>query len=171
MVHLPALAWVQALETIIGQISQLGLTVRGVYGEGSQCTGHLLQISNQVTLGPDEDDILAKIFAVCEQLVHYELSAREQLMGGQRTALEDRVWRAYGLLRHARLLQSNEAIEHLSWMRLGIQLGLLPDVPLADLNHLMIRTRSASLQVHAGRELSMSERDFLRAEIIREALK
>lgn len=171
MVHLPALAWVQALDTIVAQISQLGLAVRGVYGEGSQCTGHLLQISNQVTLGPDEDDILTKIFAVCEQLVHYELSAREQLMSSQKTALEDRVWRAYGLLRHARLLGSSEAIEHLSWLRLGIQLGFLPSVRLAELNQLMIRTRSANLQVRAGRELTIPERDFLRAELIREALQ
>ena len=171
MVHLPGLAWLKALEPITQQIAQLGLTVRGVYGEGSCCTGHLLQISNQVTLGLNEEDILTKLHAVCEQLVHYETSARQQLQESQKLAMEDQVWRSYALLRNARLMESAEVMEHLSMVRLGVHLGLLPPISVGTLNSLMVRTRPANLQVEAGRELKPAERDAMRAEVIRKLLQ
>jgi protein arginine kinase len=170
MLHLPALAWVHALDAILSQVSRLGLAVRGVFGEGTRSVGHLVQVSNQVTLGPKEEEILSKIRAVCEQLVQYEGSAREQMLHAQRAQVEDKVWRSFGLLRSARLVDSLEAMEHLSFVRLGSSLGLLPKVPVAVLNSLLVRARPANLQTMAGRELEPIERDSLRAKLVRETL-
>jgi len=170
MLHLPALGWLKALDNLVPQVAQVGLTVRGVYGEGSRSAGHLLQISNQVTLGPTEEDILANIGRVTLQLVNYERSAREQLLSTQGGQVEDRVWRCLGILASARLMVSAEALEHLSMVRLGVDLGFLPPIPLEDLNALMVRIRPASLQVEAGRDLEPGARDATRAELLREAL-
>lgn len=170
MLHLPGLAWIHALESVVQQVAQLGLTVRGLYGEGSASSGHLVQVSNQVTLGPREEEILTKLQAVCEQLIHYECSARKQLMTEQRLLLEDRCWRSFAILREARLLESAEAMEHLSMVRLGVDLKLLPEVPLALLNDLLVRIRPAGLQMESGHELSPGERDVVRARLVRGAL-
>ena len=168
MLHLPALGWMRALDPILSQVARLGLAVRGVFGEGTRSVGHLVQVSNQVTLGPTEDEILAKIRAVCEQLVQYEASAREQMLRAQRLQVEDKVWRSFGLLRSARLLEAMEVMEHLSMVRLGTSLNILPEVPVAVLNALLVRTRPANLQSLAGRELEPVERDCLRAGLVRE---
>ncbi|MCA9794342.1 MAG: ATP--guanido phosphotransferase, partial [Candidatus Eremiobacteraeota bacterium] len=114
MLHLPALAWFNAIDQIVAQVSQVGLTVRGLYGEGTRPDGNLLQISNQITLGPSEADILAKVDGIAKHLVGSELTARQQLLGQYRLQLEDRVWRCLGLLKNARMMESNEALAHLS---------------------------------------------------------
>lgn len=170
MLHLPALAWLQALEPVFQQVSQLGLAVRGIYGEGTPASGHMVQISNQMTLGQEEEQIMENIKSICEQLIHYECTARLQLFREQRVALEDRCWRSFGLLRSARILESAEAMEHISMLRLGIDLQLLPQVPLDALNELLIRIRPAGLQMEAGHELSPPERDILRARLVRDFL-
>jgi protein arginine kinase len=171
MFHLPGLAFQQALESIVAQVSQLGLTVRGLYGEGSAAAGHLVQISNQVTLGPSEDEILAKMQAVCQQVLDYECSARQQLFHQRRLWLEDRCWRSWSILRAARLLESAEALEHLSLVRLGVDLKILPEVPLALLNEMVVRIRPAGLQMESGHELSPLERDAVRARLLRQILR
>lgn len=170
MLHLPGLAWINALENIFQQVSQLGLTVRGLYGEGTQSAGHLVQVSNQVTLGPSEEDIVNKINAVCDQLIHYECSARRQLMNEQRLLVEDRCWRSLAILKEARLLESNEAMQHISMLRLGVDLKLLPAFPLALLNDMLVRIRPAGLQMESGHELAPGERDVVRARLIRQML-
>ena len=171
MLHLPGLAWINALENVFHQVNQLGLTVRGLYGEGSQSAGHLVQVSNQVTLGPNEDEIIAKISAVCDQLIQYECSARQQLLSQQRLVLEDRCWRSLAVLREARLLESNEAMQHLSMLRLGVDLQILPALPMELLNEMLVRIRPAGLQMESGHELAPGERDVVRARMIREMLK
>jgi protein arginine kinase len=170
MLHLPGLAWIQALESIFQQVGQLGLTVRGLYGEGTQSVGHLVQVSNQVTLGPSEEQILTKIEAVCQQLIQYESSARQQLLREQRLVLEDRCWRSLAILREARLLESGEALEQLSMVRLGCDLQILPPIPMEILNELLVRIRPAGLQMESGHELSPAERDVVRARLVREML-
>lgn len=171
MLHLPGLAWINALESIFHQVGQLGLTVRGLYGEGTQSAGHLVQVSNQVTLGPSEEEIIAKISAVCDQLIHYECSARRQLLNEQRLLLEDRCWRSLAILREARLLESNEAMQHISMLRLGVDLKLLPSLPMALLNEMLVRIRPAGLQMESGHELAPGERDVVRARMLREMLR
>ena len=170
MLHLPGLAWIQAMDSIFQHVGQLGLTVRGLYGEGSKSLGHLVQVSNQVTLGPSEEEILSRLEAVCQQLIQYESSARQQLMREQRLVLEDRCWRSLAILREARLLESGEALEHLSMVRLGCDLQLLPPVAMAILNELLVRIRPAGLQMESGHELSPAERDVVRARLVRELL-
>jgi protein arginine kinase len=171
MLHLPGLAWINALENVFHQVSQLGLTVRGLYGEGTQSAGHLVQVSNQVTLGPSEEEIVAKIGAVCDQLIQYECSARQQVLNQQRLLLEDRCWRSLAILREARLLESSEAMQHLSMVRLGVDLQVLPGLPLGLLNEMLVRIRPAGLQMEAGHELAPGERDVMRARLLREMLK
>lgn len=170
MLHLPGLAWLKALDSIANQVAQMGLTVRGLYGEGTRSAGNLLQISNQVTLGPAEEDILAKLNGVAMQLIHYENSARAELQRGFGPNLQDRVWRCLGVLCHARLMESAEAMEHLSLIKLGTELELLPEIPGPVLNRLMIRIRPANLQKEAGRELDPMERDVARARLLRDTL-
>lgn len=170
MLHLPGLAWIQALDSIFQQVSQLGLTVRGLYGEGSPSAGHLFQVSNQVTLGPSEDEIVTKIGAVCDQIVQYECSARQQLLRDQPLQVEDRCWRSLAVLRSARLLESQEAMEHLSLVRLGVDLKLLPNIGLDTLNDALVRIRPAGLQMESGHELHPMERDVVRARLLRQLL-
>lgn len=170
MLHLPGLAWINALENIFQQVSQLGLTVRGLFGEGTQSAGHLVQVSNQVTLGPSEEEIVAKINAVCEQIIQYECSARRQLINEQRLVVEDRCWRSLAILREARILESNEAMQHLSMLRLGVDLDLIPALPMALLNEMLVRIRPAGLQMESGHELAPAERDVARARLIRQML-
>jgi len=171
MLHLPGLAWLNALDNVFQQVGQLGLTVRGLYGEGTQSAGHLVQLSNQVTLGPSESEILAKISAVCDQLIHYECSARAQLLKEQRLVLEDRCWRSLAILREARLLESHEAMQHLSMLRLGVDLQVLPPISISLLNEMLVRIRPAGLQMESGHELAPGERDVVRARMLREMLR
>ena len=170
MLHLPGLAWINALENVFHQVGQLGLTVRGLYGEGSQSAGHLVQVSNQVTLGPNEEEIITKLTTVCEQLIQYECSARHQLLKEQRLILEDRCWRSLAILREARLLESNEAMQHLSMLRMGVDLQLIPSLSIGLLNEMLVRIRPAGLQMESGHELGPGERDVVRARMIREML-
>ena len=170
MLHLPGLAWINALENIFHQVGQLGLTVRGIYGEGTQSAGHLVQVSNQVTLGPSEEEIVTKINDVCDQIIHYECSARRQLMSEQRLLVEDRCWRSLAILREARILDANEAMQHISMLRLGVDLALVPVLPMALLNEMLVRIRPAGLQMESGQELAPAERDVVRARLIRQML-
>lgn len=171
MLHLPALAWFNAIDQIVAQVSQVGLTVRGLYGEGTRPDGNLLQISNQITLGPTEADILAKVDGIARHLVQSELTARQQLLSQYRLQLEDRVWRCLGLLKNARMMESNEALAHLSMVRLGLDLGLLPNLPRTALKQLLVRIRPANLQFEAKRELAPLERDRMRADLLRQTLE
>ncbi|MEW6283263.1 MAG: protein arginine kinase [Candidatus Eremiobacterota bacterium] len=174
MLHLPALNWdvwkTRAMEQIVAQIAHMGLTVRGLYGEGSQVSGNLFQVSNQVTLGNTEQEILSRVTLITDQLVSYELGAREELRRRLGGLLEDRVWRSWGLLRHARMMTTAEALEHLSMLRLGTDLGILPSLPPGSLNRLQVAIRPANLQAVVGRDLEPAERDFARATVVREAL-
>lgn len=175
MLHLPALNWdvwkTRSMERICAQIAQMGLTVRGLYGEGTQAAGNLFQISNQVTLGNTEEEIVARVKMVTEQLVSYELKAREELKVHLGTLLEDRAWRSLGVVRHARMMTTAEALDHLSMLRLGMELWILPAVPRALLNRLLVSIRPANLQEELGRTLEPHERDAARATLLREALQ
>lgn len=170
MVHLPALGMTQQINRILPAVTQVGLAVRGIYGEGSEAVGGLFQISNQVTLGQSEQEIVDKISSVALQILQLEEKAREKLMREARIKVEDRVHRSFGLLSHARMLDSKEATERLSDLRLGIDLGLIKGVSAAVLNELLVMTQPGFLQQIAARELESDERDVRRAALIRERL-
>ncbi|SDJ71319.1 protein arginine kinase [Salimicrobium halophilum] len=170
MMHLPALAMTQQINRMTPAINQLGLVVRGIYGEGSEAVGNLFQISNQITLGKSEEDIVEDLHSVVRQLIEQERKARQTLMSRSAVQLEDRIYRSYGVLRHSRIITSKEAAECLSDLRLGIDLGFIKDIPRTILNELMILTQPGFLQRYAGESLDANERDVKRATLIRERI-
>ncbi|HZK85942.1 MAG TPA: protein arginine kinase [Desulfosporosinus sp.] len=166
MVHLPGLVMMKQVQQVLGALTRLGLDVRGLYGEGSQASGHMFQVSNQITLGKSEEDILTQLDAVTGQIVEHELQARQILQVQMPMLLEDKVWRARGTLQNARLLSSEEAMHLLSHDRLGSDIGLLPK--LVDcFASLIVDTRSGCLQYILDRELDPSQRDEERARLVR----
>ncbi len=170
LIHLPALVLTKNIEKVIQGINQLGLTVRGFYGEGSEVLGNLFQISNQTTLGKSEKEILETLEKVIQQIIGHERTAWATLLEEARPQIEDKVWRAYGILRNARLMNSNEFMSISSAVRLGIALGIIKDLPVRTLNELMARLQPAHLQIHHGKEMEPTQRDLLRAQIVRERL-
>ncbi|MFE7064802.1 protein arginine kinase [Sutcliffiella sp. NPDC057660] len=171
MMHLPALVMTQQMNRIVPAINQLGLVVRGIYGEGSEALGNIFQISNQLTLGKSEDDIVNDLLSVVQQLIAQERSAREALVKTSNIQLEDRVFRSYGILAHSRVMETKEAAKCLSDVRLGIDLGYIENISRSILNELMILTQPGFLQQYAGGPLRPDERDIRRASLIRERLR
>ncbi|GGE21205.1 protein-arginine kinase [Marinithermofilum abyssi] len=170
MVHLPALAMTQQLNRLFPAITQVGLAVRGIYGEGSEALGNLYQVSNQVTLGQREDEIIDKLQGVVMQMIEHEQNARRRLRETSPIQLEDRIHRSYGILSHARFISTKEAMERLSDVRLGVDMGLLNNVSASVMNELMVMTQPGFLQQFAGQRLDPEERDIRRAVLIRERL-
>ncbi|MHB1654447.1 MAG: protein arginine kinase [Desulfitobacteriaceae bacterium] len=169
MVHLPALTMTNRIQQVLGALNHLGLAVRGLYGEGSQAFGHIFQVSNQITLGKSEEDILAHLSAVTGQIVEHEIQAREALKQQVPLALEDKVWRARGILQNARLLTAEDTMHLLSNDRLGIDMGILPKVT-NTFTTLLVESHPGCLQYILDQELDPSQRDTERARLIREAL-
>jgi protein arginine kinase len=170
MVHLPALVIMKQVQQVLGALTRLGLDVRGLYGEGSQASGHMFQVSNQITLGKSEEDILTHLDAVTGQIIEHELQARELLQVQMPMLLEDKVWRARGTLQNARLLSSEDAMHLLSHDRLGSDLGLLPKIKDCFAS-LIVDTRSGCLQYILDRELDPIQRDEERAKLVRGAMR
>lgn len=170
MMHLPALVLTKQINRLLPAINQLGFVVRGIYGEGSGATGHIFQISNQITLGKSEDDIVKDLESVVSQLIEHERNARNRLVEQSTTGLENQIYRSYGVLKYSRIIESKEAANCLSNVRLGIDLGIIKNVSRNILNELMILTQPGFLQQYAQKELTSNERDILRATLIRERL-
>lgn len=170
MMHLPGLVLTQRMNRIIPAINRLGLVVRGMYGEGSEALGNIFQISNQITLGKSESDIVEDLKSVVQQIITQERLAREALVKTSNIQLEDRVFRSLGLLSTARIMESKEAATCLSDLRLGIDLGYIKEISKTILNELMILTQPGFLQQYAGGVLRPQERDYRRAAFIRDRL-
>ncbi|CAM4345103.1 ATP:guanido phosphotransferase [Bacillus manliponensis] len=171
MMHLPALVLTRQINRIVEVINQLGLVVRGIYGEGSEALGNLFQISNQITLGKSEQDIVEDLKSVVNQLINQERAARDSIMQSSSIELEDRVHRSYGVLANSRLIESAEAATCLSDVRLGIDLGYIQNISRHILTELMVLTQPGILQQYAGSPLQPKERDYRRAALIRERLQ
>ncbi|MDN4527230.1 protein arginine kinase [Fictibacillus fluitans] len=171
MMHLPALVLTKQISRIIPAINQLGLVVRGIYGEGTEAQGNVFQISNQITLGKSEEDIVEDLRGVVLQLIQQERAARNNLQQGLKIQLEDRIFRSYGVLANSRIIQSKEAAQCLSDVRLGIDLGVIQGISRSILNELMILTQPGFLQQYANEMLNPDERDILRATLIRERVE
>lgn len=170
MMHLPALVMTQQMNRILPAINQLGLVVRGIYGEGSDALGNIFQLSNQITLGRSEIEIIEDLGNVTKQLIEQERQARKAILESSRTRLEDRIYRSYGILSNARIIESKEATQRLSDVRLGIDLGLIKNTSANILNELLVLTQPGFLQQYAGETLSPEQRDERRAKLIRERL-
>lgn len=170
MLHLPAFVVSGQLNFLFQNISQLGMTVRGLYGEGTEVVGNLFQMSNQITLGQTEEDIRSKLTSVTGQIVEQERAMRQRIQSDMPYQLEDRVGRAYGILTNARVITSNEAMNMLSDLRLGVDLGIIKDIDVFALNQLLVAIRPAHLQKKAGSEMEAFARDIKRAGVIKEKL-
>ena len=170
MLHLPALMLADQMGKVLDAVGKLGLTVRGLYGEGTQASGNFFQVSNQVTLGRSEEDIIDNIERVINQIVVREENMRNSFLNRSKEMLSDRVFRAYGTLKSARIITSSETIRLLSAIRLGVDMGFIKDIDQRMVNELFILTQPAHLQKIDGKVLSPSERDAGRADLIREKL-
>jgi protein arginine kinase len=170
MIHLPGLVMTQQMNRIIPAINQLGLVVRGIYGEGSEALGNIFQISNQITLGKSEQDIVEDLKSVVGQIVSQERAVRDTLVKTSNIQLEDRVFRSLGILTNSRIIETKEAAKCLSDVRLGIDIGYIENISRNILNELMILTQPGFLQQYAGGPLRPNERDIRRASLIRERL-
>jgi protein arginine kinase len=170
LVHLPALVITREIEKVLRGALHIGLAVRGLYGEGTETKGNFFQISNQKTVGQTEWEIIETIADISRQVILYERKAREYLMRKLRVEVEDKVFRSLGLLRGARVLSSDEAINLIASLRLGVALGIVNEINLEQVTRLLILVRPANLQVMLGESLTAAKRDERRATFVRETL-
>lgn len=170
MLHLPGLCLTEEIKPVINAVSKIGLAVRGMWGEGSEAAGHMFQISNQITLGKTELEIISHLDQIVLEVIEHEKNARLRLMESQQIRVHDHIGRAYGILAHAAMMNSNEALDLLSGLRLGTDLGLMPEITRHDIDQLLIQIQPAHLQKAAGATLSPEERDVKRAQLIRQFL-
>jgi len=168
MLHLPALVMSDQMGKIINSVNKIGLVVRGLHGEGTEAMGNLFQVSNQTTLGETEEEIIEHLNKVILQIINHEKNARDLLVANRPVMLLDQIGRAFGILNHAHSMSSKEALNLLSIIKLGLDLGLFPKSYLANIDALFIETQPAHLQKSAAtQKLSAEQRDSLRASKIR----
>ncbi len=167
MMHLPALVISGQMERVVRAVNQLGLVVRGLFGEGSDASGSIFQISNQTTLGETEEQILQRLGSVLNTINEHELNARAKLLETDAHKLLDKIGRAYGILQYSHLLSSSEAMNLLSLLRLGIDLGVFPAVARAVIDRLLIECQPGHLQHAAKGRFEPGQRDVLRAGVLR----
>lgn len=171
MLHLPSLVTTRQIEKISQAVTKIGFVARGFYGEGTEPIGDYFQISNQITLGQQEEEAIGNIERMIHQLIGHEENARQFLLTKRKREIEDRVFRAYGTLAYARSIESSEAIKLLSSLRLGIELGFIENLDHQTLNELLIAIQPAHLQKLNGKVLTAAQRDLKRAELIRKKIK
>lgn len=170
MLHLPGLVLAEQVNQIIQAVNKLGFAVRGLYGEGTEALGNVFQVSNQMTLGEAETEIVERLNKVLAQLIEHEENARASLLEKKPKVVFNHIGRAYGILANAHSISSKETMNLLSLMRLGLDLGLFPGVERALVDELFIVTQPAHLQKNFSEKLSAEERDLLRADMVRERL-
>src|SRR3954470_10561584 len=171
MLHLPALKLTGEIEKVFRAAKEMRLAVRGLYGEGTEATGDFYQISNQTTLGKTEDEIISDFkHLVIPKIIDYEHHARRTLLNDRTVALDDKIFRALGLLRSARLMATDETLLLLSHLRMGVHLGRVKDVDLRTINELFLLTQPAHLQKMQGKKLEGDVRRAARADFIRARL-
>lgn len=167
MLHLPALTESGAMPRISANLSKLGLTLRGTYGEGSRIAGAVYQLSNQITLGISESEAVDNLNSISLQMIEQERKAREKLSGN--IVIQDKIDRAAGVLKSAKMLSSEEFTELLSYIRFGLSVGLIHGITAEELNSLSVRVQPATITEFSGRNLDQTQRDILRAELTRKA--
>ena len=170
LIHLPGLVLTKEIGKVLQGLSQIGLTFRGLYGEGSEVVGNFFQLSNQTTLGKSEPELIDHLGKMVEQVVEYEQQARMVLKREAPAVIEDKVWRAYGLLRYARSLSFDETMNLLSGVRLGVGLNQISNVSVYTLNKLLIFTQAAHLAQQSGPAASESQAAVMRASYVRQLL-
>lgn len=169
MLHLPALEWSGQLQNIIQAIGKLGFAVRGLYGEGTKAEGSYYQISNQITLGQSEKEIIENLNTVTMQIVEQEKNIRENIIKDRKMEFLDKIYRSYGIVKYAKVLSTKEAMTYLSDVKIGYEMGIL-DEPKPKMNFysLVMHIQPANLQKKMGISLTGQEIDIERASFIRQ---
>ena len=170
MLHLPGLVLSKEIQKVFQALQKISLAVRGLYGEGSQSMGDFYQISNQITLGKSEEQLIDELKEVVPRIVGYERRVRDELIKTNRESLHDQISRAYGILQNAQTISSEETMHLLSSVRMGINLGLIDDLEIPAVNELFIHTQPAHLQKLRNEQLQSSERNVARATFLRQRL-
>lgn len=170
MLHVPALVLMNEIGPIIKGLGKIGLAVRGLGGEGSDAAGNLFQVSNQITLGESEREIIKNLSGIVEEIVEHEKNARVRLMQKREEVVRDHVGRSLGILSNAHILTSKEALDLLSGLRLGIDLNIIDCMETRVLDDLLLQIRPGHLQRREGRALKAQERDIARAQLVRTML-
>lgn len=171
LLHLPGLALLEEVDRVMAALKRIGMAVRGLWGEGSDAVGQFYQISNQVTLGASEESIISELNDVVREVVQHERNARARLMESPSGQIDDFIGRSYGLLRYAHVLETVESINHLSSLRMGLDMGLLKSLPKGKLDELMIAVQPAHLQRRIGNNLNNEQRDRARAQMVKKLLR
>lgn len=171
LIHLPGLVLTREIEKVVSRITRSGLIVRGFYGEGSDVLGNLFQVSNQNTLGVTEQDIIGLISRITHEIIEDEAMARQRLIDEAQDMIEDKIWRAYGILKHARVLTSDEVMNLLSAVRLGHAMKIIDFLDIALINEILLVSQPAHLQKYYGHEMDHGKRDFVRAQMVREKFR
>jgi protein arginine kinase len=171
MLHLPGLVLMEEMDPVVNGISKIGLAVRGMWGEGTEAAGNMFQVSNQITLGRREDEIIAHLEQIVIELIEHENNARVRLMNDRALTVEDHVARAFGTLSNARVMTSAEALNLLSTLRLGLDLGIVDQFSRREIDMLFIAIQPAHLQKLENKELEPDERDVVRAEMLRDFME
>ncbi len=170
MVHLPALVITKQIEKVFRSLQKINIAVRGLFGEGSQFSGDFYQVSNQITLGKSEQELLQQVTEIVPKLIDYERKARDFLVNESEHELQDDVSRALGILCTAKKISSEETMHYLSKVRMGVNLGLIEDVKIPTVNKLFIHTQPAHLQKIRGHKLSTTDRNIERASYLQQHL-
>lgn len=171
LLHLPGVVYNKDLEKLFKALQERKVSVRGLYGEGSEVQGNIFQLSSRITLGVTEKDVLNEFKKTVEFTIDFEKKARSALLEEKRDIVEDRIYRSLATLQNARLLSFRETAEHASAVRLGVGIGLLLDIKTKTLNELLLFSQPAHLQKLFGKEMSPQERDIRRASYVRAKLK
>lgn len=171
MVHLPALTIYKEIPSLLKTLTQFGITIRGLYGEGSRADGNIYQLSNQITLGLSEEEIISNLEGVLSQVIDQENKKREMCLEKYKYEFLDRIYRALGILTNSIIITNREALELFSYVRMGVEMAIIKDVNLNLLNELLVITQPNNIKKSIGKEVSEREVDIERAKIIRERLK
>ena len=168
--HLPGLVYTNEVEKVLKGALQIGMAVRGIYGEGSEIRGSLFQISNQHTIGFKEEELLERITKLAKMIIDIENKARDVIMTKARNEFEDKIFRSLAILKAARTISSGEVLNLLSALRFGVGVGIIKDISLDTLNEMMVLSRPANIQLYFGEMLEEQDRDIKRAEYARKKL-
>jgi len=171
MVHLPALSMSNEMGRVLNALMQIGITIRGMFGEGSKALGDMYQISNQITLGISEIDIISNLNAVVNQILNQEKLSREQVMKKYKYELEDKIYRSLGILENAVILDKDECLRLISSVRMGVEMGVINNINIRNLDALLINTQTASLKKIYNKNLSSKEEDIIRADYVKNNLR
>jgi protein arginine kinase len=171
LVHLPGLALTKTIDQVLQGASQMGVSTRGFFGENSEIIGNLFQLSNQATMGAGEKEFLESTHSIIMRIVDIERAARDRILKQAKNELNDKVFRAYGLMLYARTLTMKELLNLSSALRMGMECGLFDTYSIGRLNKLVIAALPAHLQLHFGTSMTEDELNAKRAEIVRNALR